>query len=229
MLVAAFACVEAVAMIGASFHGDEGDASAPGVEPLPSAAAEPSGAVASTAERPPAAPAASATPAPVGTIVLGSGATMAPPQGATPTTAPGGIPPEVAKAHHAFKLEGGNRRLMVSELALNGQRCAERLQEEWARMERSKAESESKQLELRRVTTIAERQIAGRRVLWAESMQGTSLADAGAPFAATATALACAGEALLLVMYMATEPTLDPSVRPTIDAMLTSLRVPAAL
>jgi hypothetical protein len=169
------------------------------------------------------APAASGGGGPLG---LRGGASLQLPTGAEITRIPGGLS-DAAGVPHAFKLPGGRRRLVVSELPLAGLSCREKLDEDAARMKDAQKETDPQRLALRRVNAIEDRVVGGHRVLYTESMQGTSLSDAGAPFAAVASATMCEGEDLLLMVYVSDEGRLDPAIKPMLDALVASYR-PAA-
>jgi hypothetical protein len=59
-------------------------------------------------------------------------------------------------------------------------------------------------------------------VLYSEALQGTSLGDAGRPFAAAASAFMCEGHNLLLIMYISDQADLAKNVRPMIDGIISS-------
>jgi hypothetical protein len=163
---------------------------------------------------------ASAAP---GLLGLRGGATLQLPAGASATRLPGGLS-EATGVAHAFKLPEGKRRLAVSELPLDGKSCRDKLDEDAARMKASRQETDPQRLALRRVTTIEDRMVGGHRVLYTESMQGTSLSDAGAPFAAVASATMCEGQNLLLIIYVSDEGTLAPATKLMLDAMVSSYK-----
>jgi len=162
-----------------------------------------------------------------GSVKLRSGATLELPAGAEETRVPGGVPGSVGNAH-TFKLPGGRRRLLVGELGLEGQGCKERLDQELERMKAAREDKDPERLKLRSLTTLEERVVAGHRVLFNEAMQGTSLGDAGVPFAAVASVMMCEGQDMLVLVYVSDEAALAPSVKPMLDAVVTSYRPAAA-
>ena len=188
-------------------------------------AAAGSGAATATGSSAPTAGAAAASGG-GGPLVLRGGASLQLPAGVETARIPGGLS-DAAGVAHAFKLPGGRRRLVVSELPLGGLTCREKLDEDVARMKGAQTETDPQRLALRRVNLIEDRVVGGHRVLYTESMQGTSLADAGAPFAAVASATMCEGEDLLLMVYVSDEGRLDPAIKPMLDALVASYR-PAA-
>jgi hypothetical protein len=165
-------------------------------------------------------PVAADTPS---TLTLQGGATLQMPAGASATQLPGGLS-EATGVTHAFRLPGGRRRLAVSELPLEGKGCRDKLDEHATRIGAAQKETDPQRSALRRVNTIEDRMVSGHRVLYTESMQGTSLSDAGAPFAAVASAAMCEGQNLLLMLYVSDEGTLDSAIRPMLDAMVASYR-----
>ncbi|MBW2526212.1 MAG: hypothetical protein JRI23_18675, partial [Deltaproteobacteria bacterium] len=127
---------------------------------------------------------------------------------------------------HNFTLPGGRQRLLVSELDLEGKSCKERLDAEWKTMKAAREDSDPERLKLRKTSAAEERTVAGHRVLYAEALQGTSLSDAGVPFAAGASAFMCEGHNLLLIMYMSDQAELAAEVRPLIDGIIASYAPP---
>lgn len=159
------------------------------------------------------------------TLKLKGGATITIPPEASERRTPAGLPTVVQGAHN-FTLPGGERRLLVSELDLEGQTCSARLDAEWATMERARQDTDPERLKLRKTSRVEQRKVAGHRVLYSEALQGTSLADAGRPFAAAASAFMCEGHNLLLIMYMSSRADLAKNVQPLIDGIIASYRPP---
>lgn len=172
-------------------------------------------------------PASSAAPSRKPVILkLKGGATLTLPAEAVPRRKPAGLPSLVQGAHN-FTLPGGRQRLLVTELDLEGKACSQRLDAEWATMKKSRQDTDPERLKLRKTSVVEERTVAGHRVLYSEALQGSSLADAGRPFAAAASAFMCEGHNLLLIMYMSDQAELAADVRPMMDRVIASYRPPS--
>jgi len=161
-------------------------------------------------------------------VSLSGGGALTLPVGAVEMRTPGGMPSEPGMSHRLFKLPDGRRRLAVSELGLQGKSCAARLDEEWARIQASKTESDPQKLALHRMSSVEDRVVAGRRVLYSEATQAVEPRDGGASPAAVAAAMMCEGGSFVLLMYVSDEPVLAPAVKPMLDAVIASYRGGAA-
>jgi hypothetical protein len=142
-------------------------------------------------------------------VKLSSGVSLTLPANATKRQSGAARALESVGRAQLFQLDGPGRLLSVTELAPSGQSCPARLDTEWQRMQKAKAETDPERLDLRRVGVAAELKIRGARVLYTEALQrGAGVTDGGRPFAAMASVMFCGGDALVVVMFASDQPSL---------------------
>ena len=144
--------------------------------------------------RPGASPQASA-PSGSERLVLSSGASLAVPSGAKSAAVPSSLPPEVKTA---FVLElPGDARLMVNELAHEGEACASALEKEWTKMKAAQGDMDPERLKYRKMGEVERVELGGRTAIYGASSHSTGV---DGEVASLATLVACAGEDELVAM-----------------------------
>ncbi|MBI4699704.1 MAG: hypothetical protein HY744_00830 [Deltaproteobacteria bacterium] len=160
-------------------------------------------------------------------VALAGGATVAVPARYQPAQAP--TLPDVERVHlfRGQEPPAGNSRLMVNELALQGRSCAERLDEEWKRMQAAQADADPAKLRMRRIGTSEQRFVAGHRVLYSEStQQRPGKRGTGLPDAAVASAMMCEAPNQLLIVFAVDLPELPAGAGPLLERIVASYRPP---
>ncbi len=161
---------------------------------------------------------ASASTSPPGKLSLSSGAMVTLPAGAKVGEVPAALPPEVKHAYvYTF---GDDARLMVNEMAVPAGGCDKGLDDEWAKMQKAKGDTDPKRLELRRVQGIEQLKVAGRRALYSAS--GHTPGEASTQRASLATLLTCADRDYLVVMYAVKGPSLPDGTKERLVDLLAS-------
>ncbi len=158
-------------------------------------------------------------------LKLGSGATLTLPAGATKRESGATRALEAVGRAHLFQLDGPGSLLSVTELSSSGQPCSTRLDGEWQRMQKAKAETAPQRLALRRVAVADDLKIRGQRVLYSEALQrGAGSTDAGRPFAAMASVMFCGGDALVVVMFASDQPQLPLGTKGMLEGIAGSVQ-----
>ena len=146
-------------------------------------------------------------------VTLAGGATVTMPAGVAPHRAPSTLPEQI-KSTHTYAFPGQQKRLIVvTEIDLEGDSCAKRLDTEWKKMQDSQTDTNAARAALRKMGRVEDAKVAGHRVLYSEAMQrGVAGKDKGRPFAPITTAMMCEGENMIAIMHIATQ-AIDGDVR----------------
>ena len=112
-----------------------------------------------------------------------------------------------------------------AEMALPAGGCDKALDDEWAKMEKAKGDTDPKRLELRRMQGIERLTIAGRRALYSAS--GHTPGEASTQRASLATLLTCTDRDYLVVMYAVKGPALPADAKQRLTDMVASYAPPA--
>ncbi len=157
-------------------------------------------------------------------LTLRSGAEITLPAIAEAHEAPGRdrMPAEVLGTH-LYHLGSSKRLLLVNEFDLAGKDCSTVIDEEIARMNQAKADTDPARRQFRQVGKVETISVGGERVLYADSMnRGVGGLDAGRPAVAMATMVACRGGDHLVLMYTLDQPELPSGIKQMLSDVVAS-------